>query len=148
MARPIPRKWTPKNPEKYAGDSNNIISRSSWETRAMAFLDENVNVLIWASEEFSIKYVSPIDMKVHKYFCDFLAKMKLRDGSEHTYLIEVKPQKECVLPVTKNKKQFLIEMQTYLTNMAKWAAAKEFAKTKGITFLVLNEYDIGIKKRK
>ena len=148
MARPKPKKWIPKNPEKYAGDAKNIITRSSWESRAMSFLDENVNVLMWASEEFSIKYVSPIDMKEHKYFCDFLAKMKLRDGSIKTYLLEVKPNKERSIPTTKNKKQFLAEMQTYLVNQAKWAAAEAFCKVKNITFLVLDEFDLGIKKRK
>jgi hypothetical protein len=148
MGRPIPKKWVPKNPEKYAGDPKNIISRSSWETRTMNFLDENINVLMWASEEFNIKYISPIDLKEHRYFSDFLAKMRLRDGSTKTYLIEVKPNKERYPPTTKNKKQFLIEMQTYLVNQAKWMAAKIFCDQKGITFLVLDEFDIGIKKRK
>lgn len=148
MARPKPRKWKPKNPEKYVGDVNNIVTRSSWETRAMSFFDLNENVLMWASEEFNIKYVSPIDMKEHKYFCDFLAKMKLRDGSIHTYLIEVKPFSECHPPTTKNKKLFLSQMQTYIVNQAKWAAAELFCKEKGITFLVLGEFDLGIKKRK
>lgn len=147
MARPTPKKWIPKNPEKYAGDPKNIITRSSWETKTMNFLDGNVNVLMWASEEFNIKYVSPLDNKVHRYFCDFLAKMRLRDGSTRTYLIEVKPNKECSVPTTKNKKQFLIEMQTYLVNQAKWEAARAFCTQKGLTFLVLDEYDIGIKKR-
>jgi hypothetical protein len=148
MARPTPKKWLPKNPHKYAGDHKNIITRSSWETKTMNYLDENENVLMWASEEFSLIYISPLDGKEHRYFCDFLAKMKLRDGSTKTYLIEVKPNKERFMPTTKNKKQFLLEMQTYVVNQAKWAAATAFCKIKGITFLVLDEYDIGIKKRK
>lgn len=147
MTRPKPRKWIPKNPDKYAGNSNNIVTRSSWETRCMNFLDQTENVLMWASEEFHIKYISPIDNSSHRYFCDFLAKMKLRDGNQKTFLIEVKPHKERFPPTTKNKKQFLVEMQTYLVNQAKWKAAEEFCNQKGINFLVLDEYDIGIKKR-
>lgn len=148
MAFPKPKKWIPKHPEKYAGDSKNIVTRSSWETRAMHFLDMNENVILWASEEFNIKYISPLDGREHRYFCDFLAKMKTRDGSIKTYLIEVKPNKERSAPTTKNKKQFLSEMQTFVVNKAKWAAAEAFCKSKGITFLIIDEYDLGIKKRK
>lgn len=148
MAFPKPRKWTPKNPDKYAGDAKNIVTRSSWETRAMQFLDMNVNVIMWASEEFHIQYISPIDSRPHRYFCDFLAKMKTRDGSLKTYLIEVKPNKERSAPTTRNKKQFLSEMQTFMVNTAKWNAAQAFCDAKGITFLILDEYDLGIKKRK
>ena len=148
MSRPKPRKWTPKNPQKYAGDVRNIISRSSWETKLLNWLDLNPNVIMYASEEFSIKYFSPIDNTDHKYYPDFLAKMKLRDGSEKTFLIEVKPAKERVPPKPgKNKTQFVTEMSTYLVNQAKWKAAEAFCASQGITFLVLDEFDLSIKKR-
>jgi hypothetical protein len=148
MSRPKPRLWIPKNPKKYVGDSKNIVSRSSWETKTMNWLDENVNVLNWNSEEIIIPYYSPVDMKMHRYFPDFLAQMKLRDGTLKTYLIEVKPNKERTPPTTRVKKQYLIEMQTYLVNQAKWAAADEFCKSKGIEFIVIDEFDLNIKKRK
>jgi len=148
MAFPKPRKWIPKNPEKYIGDVKNIVTRSSWETRTMNLFDTSDNVLLWCSEEFNIKYVSPIDNRVHRYFCDFLVKMKKRDGTVGTFLVEIKPNAERYIPKTKNKKQFLTEMQTYLTNQAKWKAAEAFCLEKGIKFLVLDEYDLGIKKRK
>jgi hypothetical protein len=147
MARPKPRKWIPKNPEKYIGDVNNIVSRSSWETVVMNLFDQQEHVVLWCSEEFNIKYISPLDNREHRYFCDFLAKMKTRDGTLKTYLVEIKPNKERFIPTTKNKKQFCIEMQTYLVNQAKWKAAEAFCQTKNISFLVLDEYDIGLKKR-
>ena len=147
MARPKPKKWTPQNPDKYIGNVDNIISRSSWESKAMSFLDGNTSVLAWASEEFSIKYVSPLDNKVHRYFCDFLAKIQSKNGDIKMYLLEVKPHAERFIPTTKNKKLFLTQMQTYLVNQAKWKAAEEFCKLKNIIFLVLDEYDMGIKKR-
>ena len=147
MAYPKPRIWTPKNPHKYNGNAKLIVTRSSWETRAMHFFDLNENVLMWASEEFSIKYVSPLDNKEHRYFCDFLAKMKMKNGQEKTFLIEIKPFVQCHISTAKNKKRFITEMSAYTVNQAKWKAAEEFCKQKGIEFLILDEYSLGIKKR-
>lgn len=147
MSRPKPRKWTPKNPDKYAGNAKNIITRSSWETRAMHYLDLNENVLLWASEEFAIKYISPLDGMEHRYFIDFLAKMKTKTGIK-TFAIEVKPNAERFPPKpTKNKKLFMEAISTYTVNQAKWAAAEAFCKEKDIVFIVIDEYDLGIKKR-
>ena len=49
-------KFTPENPSKYAGDSNNIIYRSMWERRCMKYFDNNPSILQWASEEVVIPY--------------------------------------------------------------------------------------------
>ena len=147
MSRPKTKHWYPKNPKKYMGDPTKIISRSSWETRAMNWLDLNDSVLLWASEEMTVQYYSPIDCKMHRYFPDFLAKMKLKDGSTKTYMIEVKPNKERYPSLSKNKKTFITEMCTYTVNQAKWKAADEFCKSRGIEFIVLDEYDLGIKQR-
>lgn len=146
MARPKPRKWTPKNPEKYAGNVDNIITRSSWETKMLNWLDVNPSVIMYNSEEFVIPYISPLDQKQHRYFVDFLAKMRLKDGSEKVYAIEVKPKKEQLPPVhSKNKKLLLERTQTYIVNQAKWEAAKAICNRKGIQFIVINEDDLGIK---
>lgn len=146
MSRPTPRKWYPKNPEKYMGDIKNIVARSSWEIKTLNWLDSNQNVLYYSSEEIAIPYFSPVDNRMHRYFPDFLARMKTKDGTIKTYLIEVKPSKERFLPTTKNKKQFLLEMCTYTVNQAKWAAAEAFCKIKNICFIVIDEYDLSIKK--
>jgi hypothetical protein len=148
MARPKPRLWKPRNPDKYVGNSKNIVSRSSWETKAMNWLDLNESVTCWNSEEISIQYLSPLDNKIHRYYPDFLARMKLRNGQEKTYMIEVKPAAERVPPTTKNKKLYVEQMQTYLVNKAKWEAADAFCKEKDIQFIVIDEYDLSIKKRK
>ena len=72
-------KFTPKNPQKYIGDYNNIVYRSSWECKVMDWLDRNDNIISWASEELIIPYLSPADNKYHRYFPDFLVKAKTRD---------------------------------------------------------------------
>ncbi len=137
--------FVPVHPEKYVGKSQ-ISYRSSWELRLMKWLDNHQSIICWNSEDFIVKYVSPIDNRQHKYYIDFVAKMKLRDGSEKTYAIEVKPLKEMLPPSNKikNKQRLLTETTTYIVNQAKWTTAKEYCMKIGIEFIVLNENDLGI----
>jgi hypothetical protein len=136
--------FTPKHPDKYVGDLP-IIYRSSWEKRVMAYFDETTAVIIWSSEQLVVPYISPVDNKQHRYYVDFLAKMKLRDGSFKTYAIEIKPLRETLPPrKSKNQLRMLTETKTYIVNQAKWAAAKHFCSQRGIEFLVLNEKDLNL----
>jgi len=137
--------FNPKNPKKYNGDSTNIIYRSTWEVRVMKWLDNHPNVIWWNSEELPIPYRSPVDNKMHRYFPDFIAKMKQKDGSVMTYVIEVKPEAQTKMPVQKKKtKRFLQGAATYAVNQEKWRAADIFCQEHGWKFLVLTEKDLGI----
>ena len=139
-------RFKPKNPQKYKGDPNNIIYRSTWELKVMNYLDENPNVLWWGSEELPIPYLNPVDKKKHRYFPDFIAKMRKADGTVMTYVIEVKPEKQTQPPTQKRKtKTFLQEAITYEINKAKWYAAEEFCKDHGWQFLILTERHLGIR---
>ena len=60
-------KYVPRNPQKYRGDINNIIWRSTWELRLLKFMDENSSILEYGSEEIIVPYISPIDGKMHRY---------------------------------------------------------------------------------
>ena len=136
--------FTPRNPSKYKGDATNIVYRSSWELRVMKYLDEQPNVIWWASEELPIPYKSPIDQKVHRYFPDFVARIRQPD-KEVTVVMEVKPHKQTQLPVQKRKTQmFLQEVATYAVNQEKWRAADLFCKEHGWKFLILTENDLGL----
>lgn len=138
-------KYTPKHPEKYKGDPTNIIWRSTWEVRVMKQLDENPNVLWWGSEELFIRYYSPIDNKIHRYFPDFVVKVKKKDDTVMTYLIEVKPEAQTKPPKQKKKtRRYLEESKTYIINQSKWKAATEFCKEHGWQFKILTEKDLGI----
>lgn len=140
--------FVPKNPEKYFGKKGEaIVYRSSWEKRAMDWFDGNQSVLAWNSEGVVVPYYSELDSKMHRYFVDFIAKMRLRDGTEKTYAIEVKPEAQCSPPKTKNKKRLLLETIEYMKNQAKWKAAKEFFEAKGVSFIVITEFDLGISKK-
>ena len=137
--------FTPKHRSKYKGDSENVVYRSSWELRVMKWLDENPSVIWWASEELPIPYVSPVDNKTHRYFPDFIVKMRLKDGKVTTYILEVKPLAQTKMPVQKRKtKRFIQEAATYAVNQEKWRAADLFCREHGWQFKVITEKELGL----
>ena len=148
MGESIKSKFRPSNPRKYMGDPTNIICRSSWERKMCQWCDTQPNVLKWASEEFSIPYVSPKDGKVHRYYPDFLIEYRDTSGKIKKQIIEVKPKRQTKPPERKSRvtKSYLYEAATYEINMAKWKAAVEFAKDNGIEFKIITEDELGIKQ--
>lgn len=140
-------RYQPKNPEKYKGDRNDIVYRSLWERKFMVFCDMKESVIAWSSETVVVPYISPVDQKPHRYFVDFIIKIKNKDGIVETHLVEVKPEKQCTMPERgrKQKKTFITEATTYVINEAKWLAATEYAKKRGWKFTILTEKDLNIK---
>ena len=137
--------FKPKNPQKYKGDPNSIVFRSSWEHRVMKWFDEHPQVEWWGSEELVIPYISPVDNKKHRYFPDFIAKIRQKDGKVMTYIIEVKPEIQTKMPTqTRKTKRFLQEVATYAVNQEKWRAADIFCQEHGWKFLILTEKELGI----
>jgi hypothetical protein len=138
-------KFTPKNPNKYVGDPNNIVYRSSWEKRCMSYFDRTDEIISWASEEISIPYRSPVDGKIHRYFPDFLIRVKTGDKTK-TIMIEVKPYKQTQPPKQRSRvtKQYITEVTTWGVNQAKWKAAEEYCKDRNWEFSILSEIDLGI----
>jgi len=80
---PKPVSWYPTHPEKYNGDPNKIILRSSWEKRFCKFVDTNPNVIKWSSEAFRIPYISPLDGKLHNYIPDNLMTVRTNQSIQH-----------------------------------------------------------------
>ena len=137
--------FKPQNANKYNGDPSRIVYRSSWEVRVMRYLDDNPNVIWWASEELHVPYVSPVDQKVHRYFPDFIVRAKLKDGKEVTYMLEVKPEAQTKMPQKRKKTQkYINEAVTYAINQEKWRAADLFCKEHGWQFKILTEKELGI----
>jgi hypothetical protein len=138
-------KFTPQNPKKYNGNPDNIIYRSSWELRCMKWFDDNPNIIWWSSEELAIPYYSPVDKRMHRYFPDFIIKVKRKDDTIMTYVVEVKPEAQTKKPTQKRKtKNFLRESITYVVNQMKWRAADEFCHAHGWQFKIVTEKDLGI----
>ena len=113
----------------------------------MTWLDNNPAIVSWASEELTIPYISPVDNKYHRYYPDFLVKVKGREGTIKVMLLEIKPKKQTKEPQKKKRvtKQYIYEVTTWGVNQAKWKAAEEYALDRGWEFRVLTEDDLGIK---
>lgn len=141
---PKPRKWVPKNKEKYKGNWDNIISRSSWELRFFKWVDDNPNIIEWSSEEIIIPYKSPVDNQFHRYYPDIWARMADKSGRTKTYLIEIKPFSQSIAPQVKKRitKQYINEVCVYGVNMSKWKAAKIYCADRGWEFKVITERDL------
>lgn len=134
--------FKPLNPEKYVGNVNNIVYRSSWELKVFSLFDKHPDVLKWGSEEIIIKYYNPHDQTYHRYFPDIIALMKDKDGKVKKYLIEIKPFCQTIPPVMSKRKRlktYVKECITYGVNQAKWKAAKEWCERQNLNFLVLTE---------
>ena len=147
MAESIKSRYKPVNPKKYQGYPNNIICRSCWERKFCQWADKKESVISWASEEINIPYISPKDNRVHKYYPDFLIKVKESSNRINTYVVEVKPKKQTLPPKKRKRitKSYIYECQTYAVNQAKWRAASEFCKDNRIEFKIITEDELGIK---
>ena len=139
-------RFTPSNPQKYIGDYKNIIYRSSWECRVMNWLDKNPDIISWASEELTIPYISPKDGRWHRYFPDFLVKVRTKDGRLKTMLLEVKPKHQTMEPAPQQRvtKKYINEVVNWGINQAKWKAAEEYCADRAWEFKVITEEHLGL----
>ena len=138
--------FRPTNPQKYVGDYKNIIYRSSWEARVMNWLDKNPNIVSWASEEIIIPYISPVDGRWHRYFPDFVVKVKDKNGQLRTMMLEVKPKKQTQPPIPQRRvtKRYITEVTTWGVNQAKFKAATEYCLDRGWEFKLITEDHLGL----
>jgi TnsA endonuclease N terminal len=139
-------RFFPKNPQKYRGDVTNIWYRSLWERKAMDWFDTQPSVIEWSSEELIIPYISPMDNKYHRYFPDFVAKIKTTAGDKR-FVIEVKPEKQTKPPIKSKRvtKKLISEIATWGVNEAKWKAANDFCLDRGWEFKIITEHELNIK---
>lgn len=127
-----------KNPEKYLGTKAPVY-RSSWEFTFMSFCDNNPAIQEWANESVKIPYRDPLTGKATVYVPDFLISYIDKNRKKHVELIEIKPAKQTIREkVGKNP----YDQAQYVKNLAKWASAAAWCKSRGIKFRVINESDI------
>ena len=144
------KKWrqgifVPKNPNKFIGSK--AIYRSGLELKFFRFCDDNKNVVKWGSENVIVPYYSPLDNKGHRYYVDNY--IEIFEGKKLTkYLVEIKHSRETKPPKTKyrNRKHLLYEQKTFVTNQAKWKAAREYSKKRGYQFIILTEKELILKR--
>ena len=135
-------KYLVQESAKYIG-SKEPTYRSSWELAFMRMCDSHPNITKWASENVKIPYRSPLDGKYHNDVPDFMIQYTDRDGHNHVELIEIKPSSQTTL---RNARSQGDAIQTAV-NAAKWTAAQEWCKRKGIRFKVINEDQIFSNKK-
>ena len=139
--------FRPRNPNKYKGNPSNIIYRSRWESVAMSRFDTDPNVVEWSSEELFVPYRSPIDGKIHRYFPDFIIKIKNKNGLIETKMLEIKPYAQTKPPEKQSNvtRRYITEVKTWGVNEAKWKAAMEFCTDRKWSFHIITERELGLK---
>jgi hypothetical protein len=126
-----------KNKAKYVGLGNPRY-RSGWEMTFMMFLDNNANVLQWASESVRIPYRHPLTGKMTMYVPDFLVTYRGPKNTMRAELIEIKPKKQSLIESKASDRDRAI----VAINYAKWDAATRWARANGLVFRVINEDQI------
>lgn len=92
--------FKPKNEDKYIGNKDNIVYRSSIELKYMRFFDTHDKILKWNSEEIVIPYPFEIDKKVHRYYPDFYIEYLNIDKEIQKAIVEIKSSSELIETLT------------------------------------------------
>jgi hypothetical protein len=138
-----------QNVSKYIGNPVDIVYRSSWEYRFMLYCDLNDGVKKWGSEIYKIPYVDYLGHS-RSYIPDFYLETVNSSNPDYVnkFLVEVKPEaetKEPIIPKTiseKKLKALEYQIAQWQKNKYKWAYAKEWCKSRDITFWLVTEYHI------
>jgi len=133
-------RFKPNKPEKYMGNVDNIIFRSSLELKLFIFCDTHDDIIKWGSEEIVVPYINPFDGRYHRYFTDIYIE-RMENGKIKKYLGEVKPASQCKPPKKPKRKtkSYMKRLQTFLINKAKWDAAHKYSKEHDMQFVILTE---------
>ncbi len=137
MTRFAKGRYICKNPEKYIG-GHEPIYRSSWESAAMSFFDQNSHILKWASEPFQIPYKHPFKGRTAMYIPDFFVLYEDKYGRTKAEVVEIKPKKQSILENKSSARDKVI----VAINRAKWAAAQVYCSAHGYTFRIITEQDL------
>lgn len=142
------------NPEKFIKPIDELMKsykdghvnyKSSLELKAVRYADWNKDVVKWSLEPFPIQYLKPSTGKFHRYYIDLVLEFR----NSEKFLVEIKPLSQTKPPVKPRKNtpkaqlNYARNLETYLINQAKWAAAKSFGKTNGFKFIILTEKELG-----
>ena len=124
----------PKHTKIYFSDKMNepIIYRSGLELQFIQYCENNPTIAKWASEPIEIKYFNRLKNKEARYYPDYI----IQNASGDKVIVEIKPYNQCQKPDATDS-QWLKE--AWVMNMDKWKAAKEFAESRGMKFIVVNE---------
>lgn len=134
--------YKPKNKAKFIGDF--AIFRSGLERKFFSFCDNNPNIVRWGSECVKVPYFDSVMKKNRTYHVDNYVEIK-EGNNIKKYLVEIKPHKQTMEPKGgkgKKKAHLLYETVQYKNNCDKWQYAKDFAKKRGMEFIIITEKDL------
>lgn len=135
--------YKPINTLKYIG-KHIPIYRSGLELKFMIWCDKTETVIHWSSESIQVKYFDSIKKNTRIYMIDNYVEI-LEGDIVKKYLIEIKPYKQTLQPVTskgKRKASLLYEQLQWVNNNDKWKFAKDFAKNHGMEFIIITEKEL------
>lgn len=133
-----------KNPSKYINIREQIIYRSSYELKFCGLCDDNPKIIRWQSEPFNIAYFDPILKKNRQYYPDYLIVTENLECI-NKIVIEIKPLTFLTKPTYPKKvtaqslKNYNFRMRVFITNMAKFQAAKAYCEARGMTYSFLTD---------
>ncbi|NMC60115.1 MAG: hypothetical protein GYA51_12165 [Candidatus Methanofastidiosa archaeon] len=152
-----------KNPEKYIGDPNLIIYRSSWEFSFIKWCDASPSIIKWSSEPIKVPYYdrvskleecrklgldpnNPRNWTIKNYNTDFWVLIDKGGERPEKWFIEIKPKDKLTKPKQvsahaplKEIRRYNNLMKEYLINEAKFAALKDWAEKNQSKFYVFTE---------
>lgn len=130
--------------DKYKGDINKIVFRSSWELMAFKWIDSCKQIVAWSSETTIVPYIG-VDGKAHRYFVDLW--VMLENGKR--FIIEIKPSSKLTKPRKTAKKKdstYLSQLKEYHTIQIKKAAAEAYAAQHGMEYKIWTEKTFNINR--
>jgi hypothetical protein len=152
-----------QNPQKYIGDSNLVIFRSSWEHSFCRWCDFSPSIIHWSSEPIKIPYYdriskleeckrngldpnNPKNWVIKNYNTDFWIEVDKGEGVTEKMFIEIKASEKLKKPIPpstnaslKEQRRFNILAKEYLINEAKFAALNAWAEKNNSKFYVFTE---------
>jgi len=152
-----------KNPQKYIGDPNLIIYRSSWEFAFIKWCDASPSVIRWSSEPVKVPYYdriskleeckklgldpnNPRNWVTKNYNVDFWVEIDKGGPCLEKWFIEIKPKHKLKKPELvsktaslKDQRKFVNSAREYLINEAKFSAIDEWAKKNNAKFFIFTE---------
>ena len=152
-----------QNVNKYIGDPNLVIYRSSWEYSFCRWCDYSPSIIRWGSEPMHIPYydrvskleeckkygLDPNDPKnwvIKNYHTDFWIEIDKGNEKSERIFIDIKPAIKLKKPIPPNynaslkeQKKFVIDSKEYLINEAKFAAMSAYAEKNNMKFFIFTE---------
>lgn len=124
----------PKSCKKYFTEAANmpIIYRSSLELMFIRYCETMPSISKWASEPIAIPYYSRLSQRQANYYPDYI--IESTEGVKT--IVEIKPYSQTQKPKPTDSRWL---KEAYIKNVDKWAAAKQYADSHNMRFLIVTE---------